>query len=233
MTQASSLSAATWTQLPERPLVLVPVGSTEQHGPHLPFDTDTVIAMSVARAAARAMSDTMAADVLVAPPVTYGASGEHQDFPGTISVGHEALRVLLIELVRSLSVWAGRIVFVNGHGGNAPTMSAVVAQMQDEQHAVDWVMCAPETSSDAHAGLDETSVMLHVAPERVDMSSAVAGDTRDLAEVLPRLIAEGVRAVTPNGILGDPRSATPQYGAMLFDELVGRVVGAVRATVRS
>src|SRR5215204_2153898 len=88
-------------------LVLVPVGSVEQHGPHLPLDTDTRIAAAVA---ARAATGAL----LVAPPVAYGASGEHEGFAGTVSIGHEALRLLLVELGRSASRWAARLVFVNG-----------------------------------------------------------------------------------------------------------------------
>jgi creatinine amidohydrolase len=89
-------------ELVDRPTVLVPVGAVEQHGPHLPLDTDACVAAAVAARAAAATN------LLVAPPVAYGASGEHEGFPGTVSIGHAALRLLLVELGRSAGRWAGR-----------------------------------------------------------------------------------------------------------------------------
>ncbi len=220
----TALASSTWVDLPDRPMVLVPLGSTEQHGPHLPFSTDTLIAEAVSRVGARERSDATGEAIVVAPAVTLGASGEHQGFPGTISIGHDALRLLLIEVVRSLSVWAGRIVFVNGHGGNAQTLKSVVEQMQGEQHDVSFVMCALETTTDAHAGFDETSVMLHLHPELVDMSRAEPGNTTPIGELLPALKATGVRPVSANGILGDPTAATAEDGERLFGQLVDRVL---------
>ena len=205
-------------------MVLVPLGSTEQHGPHLPFSTDTLIAQAVSRVAAKERSEVTGEAVVVAPAVAFGASGEHQDFPGTISIGHDALRIMLVEVVRSLSVWAGRIVFVNGHGGNAQTLKAVVERMRDEQHDVSIIMCALETTTDAHAGFDETSVMLHLHPDLVDMSRAEAGNTAPIDELLPELVAKGVRPVSANGILGDPTAATAHDGERLFRQLVDRAL---------
>jgi creatinine amidohydrolase len=89
-----------WPEVPSGALFLVPTGSYEQHGPHLPLDTDTTIATAVARRAA----DVLAGGdgpVLVGPAIAYGASGEHQDFPGTVSIGTDALRQELVELGRS------------------------------------------------------------------------------------------------------------------------------------
>lgn len=223
----NALASTSWVDVPERPLVLVPLGSTEQHGPHLPFATDTLIATAVARAAADEHRDRTGAAVLVAPASPYGASGEHQAFPGTVSIGHEALRSMLTELVRSVSTWAGRIIFVNGHGGNVLTLKAVVDQMRYEQHDVSMVMCALETATDAHAGFDETSVMLHLHPELVDMARAEAGNTAPLDELLPELMAKGVRPVSGNGILGDPSSATAADGERLFAQLVDRVMEVI------
>ncbi|MCU1526973.1 MAG: mycofactocin system creatininase, partial [Frondihabitans sp.] len=126
----TELGSAAWPEVPVDPLVLVPTGSTEQHGPHLPFDTDSVVARAVAtHAAAR-----LPGPVVVAPTIAFGASGEHADFPGTISIGHVALRAVLIETVRSLDLWSGHIVFVNGHGGNVATLRQVVAEMRAEGH---------------------------------------------------------------------------------------------------
>lgn len=219
-----SLASGTWTEIPVRPIVLVPIGSTEQHGPHLPFTTDTLIAEQVALAVAQELESTDASSVVVAPPLAYGASGEHQDFPGTVSIGHEALRVVLVELIRSVSTWAGRIVLINGHGGNTATVQQVVEQMQYEQHNVTWTPCALESATDAHAGHDETSVLLHLAPEVVRMNAAEPGNTLPLSELLPELMASGVRSVSPSGVLGDPSHADREVGEHEFRGLVARIV---------
>ncbi|MCS5719951.1 mycofactocin biosynthesis peptidyl-dipeptidase MftE [Herbiconiux sp. CPCC 205763] len=150
----TGLDALSWPSVPPGATVLLPIGSTEQHGPHLPFDTDSVIARAVASVVGERMRS--AGDpVVVAPVLAYGASGEHQSFPGTISIGHEALRFVLIELVRSLSTWAARVVIVNGHGGNVATLVSAVPQLRAENHGVAWLPCAvpaPERGAASRAG---------------------------------------------------------------------------------
>ncbi|MEV5845380.1 mycofactocin biosynthesis peptidyl-dipeptidase MftE [Streptomyces sp. NPDC051985] len=219
---AQDLAHAVWPAVPPRPLVLVPTGSTEQHGPHLPFDTDSVIARAVAERAAQALPGP----VLVAPTLAYGASGEHAHFPGTVSIGHEALRSVLVELVRSLSLWAGRVVFVNGHGGNTASLTAAVAQLRGEGHDVAWTACGVP-GGDAHAGRTETSLMLHLAPQDVRIDAAVVGDTRPIAGLMPDLVAHGVRAISPSGVLGDPTGASPEEGGRLLDLMVSVTVRRV------
>lgn len=228
MTMRVRLSDLSWPEVPVAPTVLIPVGSLEQHGPHLPLDTDAVIASAVADRAAAAL-DPDVTPVLVAPVIAYGASGEHQDFPGTISVGHEALRLILVEMIRSLSHFAARIVLVNGHGGNVPTLRNAVVQMRLEGHDVAWVPCAHESTLDAHAGCDETSVMLHLDPARVDMDSVEPGRREPLTELLPELMAHGVRTLSPNGVLGDPTTATAERGGALLESMVDQVVGRLRS----
>lgn len=226
---SSELARSVWPGLPDRALVLVPVGSTEQHGPHLPLNTDSVIAEAVARLSVEQLATGRPdRSVLLAPTLTYGASGEHADFPGTISIGHEALHVLLVELVRSMSPWAGRIVFVNGHGGNVPTLDTSIGRLRIEGHEVSWTGCETP-GADAHAGRAETSVMLHLSPADVDLSEAVAGDTRPLAVVMPELIARGVRSVSPSGVLGDPAGATAEEGRARVRHMVSGVVRRVSA----
>ncbi|MEV1025284.1 mycofactocin biosynthesis peptidyl-dipeptidase MftE [Streptomyces sp. NPDC050264] len=235
----TTLSDSTWPSLPAgRALVLLPVGSTEQHGPHLPLDTDSVIAETVAHRAAKALTETETetetetgaerAPVLVAPVLAYGNSGEHAGFPGTISIGHEALRFLLVEVVRSLSLWAARVVLVNGHGGNVRTLDAAVTQLRDEGHDAAWTGCELP-GADAHAGRAETSVMLHLAPRKVDLAAAAPGDTRSLSELMPELMARGVQAIAPNGVLGDPTGASAEEGRRLLDEAVHLAVRRIRA----
>ncbi len=117
------LAGATWPQVEAtgaRTVLAVPLGSLEQHGPHLPLDTDTRIAATLAAGLA-----ARCAAVTVAPAVAYGASGEHAGFPGTLLVGHTVLADLLVELVRSARAAFAGVVFVNAHGGNADALVSV------------------------------------------------------------------------------------------------------------
>lgn len=221
----TDLASATSPGLPTGATVLVPVGSIEQHGPHLPLDTDTVIATAVATEAARllALRDH---DVVVAPALAYGSSGEHQDFAGTSSIGTDVLHQVVVELTRSMRTWAARVVLVNAHGGNLTALRGAVRQLTDEGHDVAWVACATE-DVDLHAGRTETSLMLHLAPWHVRLDRAEPGNTGTLAELLPAMIAGGVKAVSPNGVLGDPTGASAEEGAVVLASMVGDVVAAV------
>jgi creatinine amidohydrolase len=211
-----------WPDMSSPAVLVVPVGSYEQHGPHLPLHTDTTIAVAVATRVASALG------AVVGPPLAYGASGEHQDFPGTVSIGTAALTTAIVELGRSASTWAGRVVLVNGHGGNVAALRAAVAQLTAESRDVAWIPCATG-DGDAHAGYVETSVMLHLAPHEVRMSHAEAGNREPLERLLPALVAHGVRAVSPNGVLGDPTGATAEAGAALLAEMVDRATAAVHS----
>jgi creatinine amidohydrolase len=210
------LGERTWTEV-ERATVLVPVGSLEQHGPHLPLDTDTRIAAAVAR---RAADPSM----LLAPPLAYGASGEHEGFAGTLSIGHPALRAVLVELGRSAGAWASRVVFVNGHGGNLPTVADAAVQLRDEGRDVAWSGCVVP-DGDAHAGRTETAIVLALDPSLVRLDVAEVGNTASLRELMPVLTSDGVRAASPNGVLGDPRGATAAEGEALLVTLVENLRG--------
>jgi mycofactocin precursor peptide peptidase len=202
---------------------VVPLGSLEQHGPHLPLDTDTRIAAAVASRACAGR-----AGVGLAPPVAIGASGEHADFPGTLSIGTQALAMLLVELGRHASLHWPAMLLVNGHGGNAAAISDAVRQLRTEGrecHA--WH--AGLAGSDAHAGRMETSVMLALAPGDVRLAVAEPGETRPLADIMPALRAGGVRAVSKNGVLGDPSGACAQEG----ERLLGLLVASLRETLDS
>lgn len=213
-----SLALATSPETQGAALVLVPVGSVEQHGPHLPLETDTIIASAVATAVAERLGGRDAR-VWVAPPLTYGSSGEHQSFPGTCSVGTDALRTVVVELVRSLRTWSARVVLINAHGGNLAALRAAVGLLTAEGHDVAWVACATE-DVDLHAGRTETSLLLHLCPAQVRVELAEAGDCRPLAEILPTLMSGGVAAVSPNGVLGDPTGATAAEGATVLSGMV-------------
>jgi mycofactocin system creatininase family protein len=219
----TSLAGSVWPELPEAPVLVVPLGSVEQHGHHLPLGTDTSVACAAAEAAVASMDG-----VLLAPALAYGASGEHEGFPGTISIGTAALTGLLLEYGRSACRWAGRVLLVNGHGGNLDALRSAVPLLRSEGRDVAWFPCGI-SGGDAHAGRTETSLMLHVEPGSVLEERAAPGVTTPIGALLPQLRAEGVRAVSPTGVLGDPAGASAEEGAELLAGLVGRLVSAARA----
>lgn len=225
------LADATWLDAPTGSLVLVPVGSMEQHGPHLPLDTDSVIADAVAHRCAEALAQHRGDEpAVVAPVVTYGASGEHQAFRGTCSIGTEALRMVTVELVRSIRTWADRVVLVNGHGGNVPALRAAVSQLRAEGHTVAWASCATRDSGgrgDAHAGFSETSLMMHLRPQAVRLDRAAPGNTAPIEALLPRLVVEGVAAVSVTGVLGDPTGASAAEGARLLGTMTADMTRSI------
>jgi creatinine amidohydrolase len=209
--------------------LVIPIGSTEQHGPHLPLDTDTRIAAAVARKVAERLAEAdLDSGWTIAPPIGYGASGEHESFPGTVSIGTSALRLLLVEFGRSAASWAGRLVFVNGHGGNVEAIAAAAALLRYEGREVAWCSCGVP-NADAHAGHTETSVLLHISPEVVRTDEMVPGNRAPLDELLPAMRNGGVAAVSELGILGDPTTASAADGERLFAEMVD---GCVRRITR-
>ena len=221
----SALGNSTTRQLHNlSPALIVPLGSTEQHGPHLPLDTDTRIAVAVASAVA----ERLAGDWLLAPPIGYGASGEHEGFPGTVSIGTAALQFLLVEFGRSACNWASKLVFVNGHGGNVDAVAAATSLLREEGRDVGWCSCS-SVGADAHAGHTETSVLLHISPHDVWIDECVPGNDAPLPELMPRLRRGGVAAVSPGGVLGNPTTASAAEGARIFAEMVETCAGRVAA----
>jgi creatinine amidohydrolase len=212
-----------WPDVPAAAVLLMPTGSFEQHGPHLPLHTDTTIATAVSEGVARVLGP----HAVVGPPIAYGSSGEHQSFAGTVSLGTDALRLAIVELVRSASTWARRVVLVNGHGGNVAALRLAVGLLRTEGRDAAWVPCAAP-DADAHAGHVETSLMLHLAPQTVDLSRAVAGNREPLRDLMPALVAGGMGAVSPTGVLGDPRGATAEAGALLLRSMIANVATRIR-----
>ncbi|HEY1830378.1 MAG TPA: mycofactocin biosynthesis peptidyl-dipeptidase MftE [Acidimicrobiales bacterium] len=218
------LGRATWRHVEATAgevLLAVPLGSLEQHGPHLPLDTDTQIAVALARGLAERRTD-----VTIAPAVAYGASGEHAAFPGTLLVGHDVLSELLVELVRSARTTFAGVVLVNAHGGNQPALAAVEQRCGAEGDAV-LVWRAGVRGGDAHAGRTETSLMLAIDASVVRAELAESGCTEPIDRLLPRLRVEGVRPVSSNGVLGDPTGATAEEGRTLLDALVSDLTASV------
>jgi len=211
------LATQVWPEVDGASRLFVPLGSTEQHGPHLPLDTDARIATAIAMAAAEHIGAT------VSPTLPFGASGEHAAFAGTLSIGTAVLHDVIVELVRSASLTFDQVTLVNGHGGNADALQGAVAQLQQEGHAVTaWWPRIP--SGDAHAGRTETAIMLALHPDLVRFDRAEPGNTAPLAELLDELRDGGVAAVAPNGVLGDPAGATAAEGQALVADLVASLV---------
>ncbi len=231
-----------------RRILLIPLGSTEQHGPHLPLSTDTIIATAIAERTAAEIGPTLhiataiaertAAEigltVFVAPALPYGASGEHAGFAGTISIGTHALTAVLVELGRSTTRPGGgpfdHVVFVNGHGGNHTALQEAVATLTDEGRSAHgwWPRFGPSgpddvAGHDAHAGWTETSLLLALRPDLVRVTLAEPGATAPLAELLPAMRLGGVAAVSANGVLGDPTGASGEAGNELLNELVAQL----------
>ena len=221
----TELAALAWPEVGRRAaagaLLAVPLGATEQHGPHLPTGTDTDLAVALcARLAARHPG------VVVAPALPFGSSGEHAGFPGTLSIGQAATELVVLELGRSAGETFDRLLFVSAHGGNAGPVRRAIARLAAEGR--DVLLFEPQWEGDPHAGRPETALQLALAPQRVGAAPA-AGCTRPLPEILPALRAGGVRAVSPSGVLGDPRGATAAEGEQLLAELTAALLAAVAA----
>jgi creatinine amidohydrolase len=223
------LADLAWPDVAERAaagaVLAVPLGSTEQHGPHLPLSTDTDIAVALCRRLAAARPD-----VLIAPAVAYGSSGEHDGFAGTLSIGQAAIEQLVLELGRSATRTFRHVLFVSTHGGNSQPAARAVEQLRSRTR--DVALFQPRWDGDPHAGHSETALQLAIDARRVRMDRAVAGDTRPLVELMPHLSVHGVRAVSASGVLGDPTTATVADGAELLDGLAAELIRFV-ATWRS
>jgi len=213
---STELGGMTWTDLVD-PIVVVPVGSCEQHGPHLPLHTDTLIATELAR-------DLIARrdDCVLAPPITISASAEHLGFPGTLSIGTDVMADVVIELGRSAD-WAAGIVFVNGHGGNAAAMDRATTVFRNEgREVLIWSPRLPD--GDPHAGHTETSLMLALAPDQVRFGAAAPGPVPTIVD----LMRHGVRPLSESGVLGDPSTATAADGIEIFRSLTDHLAAAVQ-----
>ena len=216
------LAGAVWPRVPEAALLVVPLGSVEQHGHHLPMATDTAVASAVARAA---LPDL--AGALLAPALPYGASGEHEGFPGTVSIGTEAL-----------TSGAGRARAVGRPVGGARARGqrprrqpggtadgGAAAALGGWGRGLGFRLVCPVATRTR--GRTETSLMLHVEPGRVRAADAVAGETAPVGATSSGLLAEGVRAVSPTGVLGDPAGASAGEGAELLAAIARRLVVGV------
>jgi creatinine amidohydrolase len=211
LTQLGTLTSAEAAERAAAGAVLVvPVGSTEQHGPHLPLSTDADLAVALCAQ----LGAQLGSSVVIAPLVAYGSSGEHEGFAGTISIGQEAVELVLVELGRSATRTFARVLLVSTHGGNTEAVRRAVARLRRESRDVSaWL---PRWSGDAHAGRAETSLQLALAPDTVRLDRAEAGNTTPIAELMPALRTDAVHGVSPNGVLGDPAGASASEGTDMF-----------------
>jgi creatinine amidohydrolase len=160
--------------------------------------------------------------------VAYGASGEHAGFAGTLLINHAVLADFLIELIRSARASFYAIVLISAHGGNHEALSLVGERCRtDGEAALIWNATVP--GGDAHAGRTETSMMLAIDPGSVRMELAQAGCTDPLAVLLPQLRAQGVRAISSNGVLGDPQGSNAGEGELILAAMTDDLVGALAA----
>ncbi|MFD9591678.1 creatininase family protein [Kitasatospora sp. NPDC059973] len=204
-------------------VAVLPVGSFEQHGSHLPLSTDTLMASGISEALARAY------DLLLLPPITIACSHEHAGWPGTVSIRSQTLNLVISDIAASLQEsGVEQLVVVNGHGGNyvlanvvqeantgpAPRM-ALFPRREDWEHARAVAELASTGHEDMHAGEIETSVLLYLWPEVVRDGYQQA----DHVAERPHLLVRGLGAYTPTGVVGRPSLGTPEKGKAVLEAL--------------
>jgi creatinine amidohydrolase len=223
-------------------LVILPTASTEQHGRHLPLDVDLFLCESVCLEVGRRAADR----VLVLPPVPYGLNLHHIDFPGTIHVEPETFIAFCLNVTKSVAYHGfEKILIVNGHGSNSPLIDLVARKTVLQTRSLCFATNYPsfllkafepirETAVMAHADEFETSLYLHLAPERVRMDLAVKDDDRmgkclssDSTTNYPVRFNDYWGRWTRTGVHGDPTKATAEKGRVLFEAAVTGLVELV------
>jgi creatinine amidohydrolase len=233
----------TWPEMNDaiaaQKLVILPTASTEQHGKHLPLDVDTFLCESVCLEVARRATG----QVLVLPPVAYGLNLHHIDFPGTIHIEPETFIAFCLNITKSVAYHGfQKILIVNGHGSNTPLIDLVarktVLQTQSLCFATGYSTFLleafepiRESAVMAHADEFETSLYLHLAPERVRMELAVPDNDRmgkyvssDSTRNYPVRFSDFWGRWTQTGVHGDPTKATAEKGRILFEAAVSGLV---------
>ena len=231
------LADRTWPELDDMgSLAVVPVGSTEQHGPHLPLATDHLIAESLAHEA------TDRTGILCTPTVQVGVSPHHRQFNGTMWVDPPAFRDYMASLARNLTYHGiDRIVFVNAHGGNVVHLREVGRRLReaDEAYAIEWMWneSIPDlvdelfATNGPHGGPKETAMIQHIAPDLVrdeELEAARDGGLVEFDE--DEMAVHGARTFydsidnTDNGVLGDQTDATAEKGEQLFEAAADQLV---------
>jgi creatinine amidohydrolase len=204
-------------------VAVLPVGSFEQHGDHLPLITDTVVACLIAQRLSTAYN------LFLLPPITISCSHEHSTFAGSVSIRAQTLLAIIDDVARSLEQSGIRqMVLVNGHGGNYVLRNAVQQANVGERRMVffpeheDWAAARAAAglvtsgADDMHAGELETSVLLHAHPELVGENYKAADW---LASPRPHLLVVGMAGYTSSGVIGRPSLATPEKGKAILESL--------------
>lgn len=236
----------TWAEMNDaiamNKVILLPTGSTEQHGRHLPLDVDVFLAESVCLEVGRRAPDK----VLVLPPIAYGLNFHHIDFPGTIHIEPEVFIAFCLNITKSVAYHGfTKILLVNGHGSNTPLNDLVARRTVLETNslcaAVNYITLAveafdkvKETAVLAHADEFETSLYLHLAPERVQMDKAGAGDdvmgeymSSDSMYTYPVRFNDFWGRWTNLGVHGDARPATAEKGKVILEAAVSALIHIV------
>jgi creatinine amidohydrolase len=233
----------TWQQVAALPdkantLIIQPIGAIEQHGPHLPLIVDVAIATAVIGQALQRLDRAVPAFAL--PPLYYGKSNEHSRFAGTVSLSAQTLSAVLLEMAQSIyEAGFRKLLLVNGHGGQPQVLEIVARDLR--VHYSDFMVfplfvwgaphCAAEVVGKSeyqlgiHAGDVETSVMLSLLPEQVDMTRAVrefptgfpAESWLSLEGKLP--IAWTMDDLSQSGVVGDATVATAAKGEVILASL--------------
>jgi len=217
-------------------VALLPVGSTEQHGPHLPLGTDWLTAQEIARRASEL------GGWLLLPSVPVGVSEHHRQFWGTLWVPPEVLRGYVMGIARALaSHGLKRLLFVNGHGGNTPALEEAARTLRGEgihAYVYVWWRAIPETIAEvvetggSHAGEMETSVVLAIAPELVRperYGEAAQGAAPEWGKVVHGVnVGFDTVDFSQSGAVGDPSPATPEKGERLLQAAAERLSGFCR-----
>ena len=236
----------TWEEMNEaigkQKVVILPTATTEQHGPHLPLEVDAFLVESVCLEAGRRVPEK----ALVLPTICYGLNMHHIDFPGTIHIEPEVFIAFCLNITKSLAYHGfKKILLVNGHGSNTPLVDLVarktILASESLCAAVTYFSLAMEAFNEvrdtpvmAHADEFETSLYLHLAPDRVRMEKAVAGNdvtgkymSSDSVYENPVRFNDFWGRWTKEGVHGDPTTATAEKGEIIFEAAVSRLIEVV------
>jgi len=247
---ARNFAYLNWKQVEALPrestLLVLPTAAIEQHGHHLPLATDTLINnLLLGHALAKLPAEL---PVYALPPVHYGKSNEHLGFPGTLSVSATTFISVLHDLGSSVSSAGFRkLVLYNTHGGNTALIDVMARDLRAEFGMRTFALhgsggaaydglSAQERKYGFHAGEAETALLLASVPELVDRTAYTSNYIADvnapellLPENAPATFAWLTRDIAPSGVLGDPRAATRENGALWIEQAATRLAAAVKA----